>query len=117
MQLQRMRSDAVGLKLFFPVPVALWAMGTGKGFHFRLKGGRKMAVEIALRITVDPRVRFGKPVIKGTRVPVDLIVGKLAGGMSVEEVAREYEITEEDVRAALRYAAEILSAEEVRISS
>ncbi len=76
-----------------------------------------MAVEIAPRITVDPRVRFGKPVIKGTRVPVDLIVGKLAGGMSVEEVAREYEITEEDVRAALRYAAEILSAEEVGISS
>ncbi len=61
-----------------------------------------MSVEIAPRITVDPKVRFGRPVIKGTRVPVDLIIGKLAGGMSIEEVAREYAITEEDVRAALR---------------
>lgn len=74
-----------------------------------------MAVEIAPRITVDPKVRFGKPVIKGTRVPVDIVVGKLAGGMSVEEVAREYGITEEDVRAALQYAAYLLSTEEVRV--
>ena len=73
-----------------------------------------MAVEIAPRITVDPKVRFGKPVIRGTRVPVEIVVGKLAGGMSVEEVAREYGITEEDVRAALQYAAYVLSTEEVR---
>ncbi len=39
-----------------------------------------MVVEIAPRITVDKDVRFGKPVIKGTCVPVDLILGKLAGG-------------------------------------
>ncbi|WP_448600980.1 DUF433 domain-containing protein [Thermoflexus hugenholtzii] len=76
-----------------------------------------MAVEIAPRITVDPKVRFGRPVIKGTRVPVDLIIGKLAGGMSIEEVAREYAITEEDVRAALRYAAELLATEEVGLGS
>ncbi len=73
-----------------------------------------MAVEIAPRITVDPKVRFGKPVIKGTRVPVEIVVGKLAGGMSVEEVAREYGITEEDVRAALQYAARLSSTEEVK---
>ncbi len=76
-----------------------------------------MAVEIAPRITVDPKVRFGKPVIKGTRVPVEIVVGKLAGGMSVEEVAREYGITEEDVRAALQYAAYVLSTEEVRVAA
>ena len=35
-------------------------------------------------------VRFGKPVIKGTRVPVDLVIGKLAGGLSVEQVMEEY---------------------------
>ena len=40
-----------------------------------------MAVEIAPRIVVDPEVRFGKPVMKGTRVPVHLIVAKLTGGM------------------------------------
>ena len=39
-------------------------------------------MEIAPRITVDEKIRFGKPVIKGTRVPIDLILGKLAGGMT-----------------------------------
>ncbi len=60
-----------------------------------------MALEIAPRIVVDPAIRFGKPVIKGTRVPVDLIVAKLAGGMKIEEVAKEYDITAEDIYAAL----------------
>ena len=35
-------------------------------------------------ITIDPKVKFGKPVITGTRVPVDLVVGKIAGGMEME---------------------------------
>jgi uncharacterized protein (DUF433 family) len=39
-------------------------------------------MDIAERITIDEKVRFGKPVIKGTRVPLDLIIGKLAGGMT-----------------------------------
>ena len=76
-----------------------------------------MAVEIAPRVVVDPKVRFGKPVIAGTRVPVELIVAKLAGGMTPEEVTEEYEITLEDVRAALGYAASILADEEVRVTS
>jgi len=42
-------------------------------------------MEIAPRITIDEKVRFGKPVIKGTRVPVDLIVGKLAGEMTYKK--------------------------------
>jgi uncharacterized protein (DUF433 family) len=71
-------------------------------------------VEIAPRISVDPRIRFGKPVIAGTRVPVDLIVGQLAGGMSQEEVAEEYGIQREDILAALAYAAQALSEEKVR---
>lgn len=48
-----------------------------------------MGKEIAPRIEVDEAVRFGKPVILGTRVPVEVVVGKLAGGMSVKEVADE----------------------------
>ena len=71
-------------------------------------------MEIANRIIVDEKIRFGKPVIKGTRVPVDLIIGKLAGGLSYEEVIAEYEITKEDILAALDYAAKHLSGEEVR---
>jgi len=50
-------------------------------------------MEIAPRISVDEKIRFGKPVISGTRVPVDLIIGKLAGGMTYEEVIAEYKIT------------------------
>ena len=73
-----------------------------------------MALEIAPRIMVGSKVRFGKPVIRGTRVPVDLVVAKLAGGMTGEEVATEYNLTLEDVRAALSYAASVLAAEEVR---
>ena len=73
-----------------------------------------MGTEIAPRIVVDPGVRFGKPVIQGTRVPVDLVIGKLAGGMKAEEIADEYEITLEDIQAALGYAASVLSTEEVR---
>jgi uncharacterized protein (DUF433 family) len=63
-----------------------------------------MKKEIAPRIVVDEEVRFGKPVIKGTRVPVELVVGKLAGGMTFEEVMREYDLTKKDILAALGYA-------------
>ncbi|HIE29496.1 TPA: DUF433 domain-containing protein [Candidatus Poribacteria bacterium] len=42
-------------------------------------------MEIAPRISVDEKICFGKPVISGTRVPVDLIIGKLAGGMTYED--------------------------------
>jgi uncharacterized protein (DUF433 family) len=65
------------------------------------------------RIVVDPEVRHGKPVIKGTRVSVDVILGSLAGGMSVEEVADEYGITRDDVLAAIEYAAKLISMEEI----
>ncbi len=56
------------------------------------------------RIVVDPEIQHGKPVIRGTRVPVARVIGGLAGGMSKQEVMREYEINEEDVLAALSYA-------------
>jgi uncharacterized protein (DUF433 family) len=71
--------------------------------------------EIAPRITVDEKIRFGKPVIQGTRVPVDLVVGKLAGGMGIEEVMEEYELTREEVLATLAYAARVVAEEHIRI--
>ena len=73
-------------------------------------------MEIAPRISVDENVRFGKPVITGTRVPVDLIIGKLAGGMTYEEVMAEYEITREDILAVLDYAAKVISSEEIKVT-
>jgi uncharacterized protein (DUF433 family) len=66
------------------------------------------------RIKIDASVQGGKPVINGTRVPVEVIVGALAGGLTIEDVCREYAITDEDVRAALAYATETLSQEIVR---
>jgi uncharacterized protein (DUF433 family) len=64
------------------------------------------------RIVIDPEVQHGKPVIRGTRVPITRIVGGLAGGMTMEEIMGEYEITEEDIRAALGYVAELIDSEE-----
>ncbi len=71
-------------------------------------------MEIAPRITADEKVRFGRPVIKGTRVPVDLILGKLAGGMTYEDVMVEYDLAREDILAVLNYAAKSLSEEKIR---
>jgi uncharacterized protein (DUF433 family) len=70
--------------------------------------------EIAPGIAVDENIRFGKPVIAGTLVPVDLVVGKLAGGMTIEQVMQEYDLTRGGVLAALSYAARIISEEQVR---
>jgi len=65
------------------------------------------------KVVVDPKVRHGKPMIKGTRVSVSVILGSIAGGMSVEEVAEEYGITRDDVLAAIEYAAKLISMEEI----
>lgn len=67
--------------------------------------------EIADGVVLDPKVKFGKPIIKGTRVPVDLVIGKIAGGMDMEEIIAEYDLTRDQILNALRYAA-LLVAEE-----
>ena len=73
-----------------------------------------MVVRLAPRVVVHPAVRFGKPVIERTRVPVEVLLGRLASGMTVEAVADEYAIAPDDVRAALRYAALVIASEEIR---
>ena len=70
-------------------------------------------MEIAARIVIDPAVCHGTPVIAGTRVPAAIVVGSLAGGMSREEVMREYEVTGEDIDAALAYAADLVARTEL----
>jgi uncharacterized protein (DUF433 family) len=65
------------------------------------------------RIVIDAKVQGGRPVINGTRVPLEVIVGALAGGDTIEEVCESYNITVLDVRAALAYAAEMLHDERV----
>lgn len=56
-------------------------------------------------IEIDPRVCGGKPVIRGTRIPVAVLVAQLAEGQTWKDVMRGYpELSEEDIRAALQYA-------------
>ena len=60
------------------------------------------------RISVDPNVCFGKPCIRGTRIWVSLILDFLADGMKTDEILAEYpQLTEEDIRAAIAYGAEM----------
>ena len=74
------------------------------------------SVELYPGIISDPQILGGKPVIKGTRIPVALVLGKLAGGMTIDEVIYEYYLTMEGVRAALGYAAQRVSEEEVYVT-
>ncbi len=61
--------------------------------------------DIANIINIQPDVLGGKPVIKGTRVPVALVIEEMAGGTTIEEVMKEYELTRAQALGALRYAA------------
>lgn len=64
------------------------------------------------RIIVDPKILVGKPVVKGTRIPIELILKMLAEGMTTEEVLAGYpRLTKEDVLAALWYATDIVEEE------
>ncbi len=63
------------------------------------------------RIVIDPAIHHGKPIIRGTRLPVTVVVGSLAGGMTFEEIPHEYDLTAEDIRAALRFVSELAEQE------
>lgn len=66
------------------------------------------------RIEINPAVMLGKPVIRGTRIPVELLLRKLAEGATMEDLLDAYpRLTEKDVRAALAYAADTISYETV----
>jgi len=63
--------------------------------------------ELLGRISINPKVCFGKPCIKGRRIWVSLILDLLAGGMTTEEVMKEYDLRREDVQACIAYGAEM----------
>jgi uncharacterized protein (DUF433 family) len=58
-------------------------------------------------IVIDPAICHGKPVIRGTRMPVSLVIGSLAGGMSFEQLRQEYDLSAEDIVAALKFVGEL----------
>jgi uncharacterized protein (DUF433 family) len=69
------------------------------------------------RITYDPAVLGGKPIIKGTRISVQFILELLAAGMSIDEILAEYpHLTREDVLAAIDYAAKTIAGEEIIVA-
>ncbi len=64
-----------------------------------------MALNWQERILSDPKIMFGKPVIRGTRIPVELVLEKLANGETIEDLLVAYpRITQEDVSSCLFYA-------------
>lgn len=65
------------------------------------------------RITADPEIHHCRPVVTGTRVPVEIVLGSVAGGMTMDEVCKEYQLDREDILAVLRYARESVAGEEV----
>lgn len=66
------------------------------------------------RIVLDPAILAGKPVIRGTRLSVDFIIGLLADGWSEPDILRNYPgLTHEDIAACLAYARDVLKSEKV----
>ena len=77
-----------------------------------------MAKEIAERITIDPEIMVGKPVIKGTRMPVAVVLAKLAANPDLDEFFLDYpELTVDDVKACLRYASTLVPKREEAAAS
>jgi len=73
-----------------------------------------MNEQLEQRIRIDPQVMTGKPVIRGTRIPVELIVRMLAQGIAEDDILQEYpRLEREDIRASLAYAAQVLAHEDV----
>lgn len=69
------------------------------------------------RITIDPTVLAGKPIVKGTRMAVEFVIDLLGRGWSVERVLREYDhLTAADVQACLAYAGDVLKSERVYLT-
>jgi uncharacterized protein (DUF433 family) len=66
------------------------------------------------RISVDPNVLVGKPVIKGTRIAVEFVIELLGRGWATEDILQEYDhLTADDIQACLAYASEVLKSERV----
>jgi uncharacterized protein (DUF433 family) len=64
-------------------------------------------MEIFPGVSVDPRIRFGRPCLVGTRLDVATIIDALGAGESYESVERGYQVTREQILTALRYAAHV----------
>ena len=79
---------------------------------------RSLYMGLSARIEVNPKVMLGKPVIKGTRITVELILRKLGEGATESDLIAAYpRLSREDIQAAMRYAAEALAHENTIVLS
>ena len=73
-----------------------------------------MESKLVDRIVIDPTIMVGKPVIKGTRIPVELILKKLAQSTDIEEILKDLpRLTKEDIQAAILYAESLVEDSEI----
>ena len=71
------------------------------------------------RITVDPKIHFGKPVIKGTRITVQNVLELVNEGLTFEQIIRDYypDLKKDDIHACLQYSIALVAVENIHISS
>lgn len=75
-------------------------------------------IDFRARIVVDPRILVGKPVVRGTRIPVSMILNLIAHGVTFAQIIDDYPVlTEDDIRAAIAYAGARLEHAEDRMLS
>lgn len=75
-----------------------------------------MKENLLKKIEINPKVLLGKPVVKGTRISVEVILKKLAQDTTFDQILVDYpRLTEKDIQAAILYAAESLSTEEIQL--
>ncbi|WP_457549695.1 DUF433 domain-containing protein [Archaeoglobus sp.] len=65
-------------------------------------------------VEINPEICSGKPVVKGTRIPVKIILELFANGWTIEDIEEEYDLTEEQIKDSIRFASQML--EKVRLS-
>jgi uncharacterized protein (DUF433 family) len=75
-------------------------------------------VRVKDRIAINPEIHFGKPVVKGTRIPVQNVLELVVEGIPFDQIIRDYypDLKHEDIQACIQYAIDIIAVEDVRIS-
>ena len=66
-----------------------------------------------IKVVIDEKVRHGKPIIEGTRITVDEVLGMLESGMTYEDIKKEYSLTKKQILAVIKYAASLVRGEEI----
>ena len=71
------------------------------------------------RIAVNPNIHFGKPCVAGTRIPVQSVLELVREGIGFDQIVRDYhpDLDEQDIRACIQYAIDVLAAEDIHLST